>query len=296
MLKKMVSIALCAIMCVTVAFAADVTDSIGKVKATVGPLTGSVTVKPYFSWIQAVSVANETVRSKSQVANLYSKATITDSKSGKLYKTADGTGHYTQDYRVVTPQFQAYWNQPAVTVNLTAYAKARYTNNCISQHSSLPLQATLGGEDYNGYRTYKQPVITEGTTFGIGKKAAMTSVIDNTFGYNLSDFNYVSYAELWTDEAIPEEHEWLQCILRDIFVEIEEGQFMPMGFLYKDDTAYTVVEQPDGTLSLTQYSLLPETNAVTAQGNESSSNIPEYQVVDTQAKRTDRALIDSMYQ
>ena len=136
----------------------------------------------------------------------------------------------------------------------------------------------------------------EESTFGIGKGTAMAAVIDTVFGYDLREYAYVSYVELWTDEAIPEEHAWLQCILRDIFIEIEEGQFMPMGFLYKDDTAYTVVEQPDGTLSLTQYSLLPETNAVTAQGNESSSDIPEYQVVDTQVKRADRALIDSMYQ
>ena len=71
-----------------------------------------------------------------------------------------------------------------------------------------------------------------------------------------------------------------------------------MGFLYKDSTAYTVVEQSDGSVVLSEYKLLDENDAsiAAAQSEECEAETSVYLLVGTEKQAVDRALMDSLYQ
>ena len=147
---------------------------------------------------------------------------------------------------------------------------------------AMPKETTGGtGEAMDSHIT------VEPSTFGNGRGPAMISVIDTVFGYDLSSFRYVSHTELCTEDPISSENLGLRHLLIDIYIAAKEGDFIPLGFLCEDTIAYTVVEQPDGTLALTKYLL-----EVCPVGDTFSLG---YQVLDTQIRSADRAVIDSLY-
>ena len=55
---------------------------------------------------------------------------------------------------------------------------------------------------------------------------------------------------------------------------------MPVGYLYQGQAVYTIVEQPDGSLKLTNYELQPADSA----GGLGETIIPDYQVVSTEQR------------
>lgn len=133
---------------------------------------------------------------------------------------------------------------------------------------------------------------------GFGKGDKMAAVIQTMFGYDLSDYQYISFSEMWDAESLPSDQEKIKEILMDCYTGIGAGEFIPMGFLYKDNLAYTVVEQPDGSVILSEYELLDEndTSMATVQSEEHETGTPTYQLVNEEQKPVDRTVMDSLYQ
>ena len=100
-----------------------------------------------------------------------------------------------------------------------------------------------------------------GVTLGLDKGQAMAALIETVFGYDLRSYAYVSFAELWNGEPSTEALRAIRGILTDTCAGMEAGERMPVGYLYQGQAVYTVVEQPDGSLKLTNYELQPAYSA-----------------------------------
>ena len=114
-----------------------------------------------------------------------------------------------------------------------------------------------------------------GVTLGLDKGQAMAALIETVFGYDLRSYAYVSFAELWNGEPSTEALRAIRGILTDTCAGMEAGERMPVG-----QAVYTVVEQPDGSLKLTNYELQPAYSA----GGLGETIIPDYQVVSTEQR------------
>lgn len=119
-----------------------------------------------------------------------------------------------------------------------------------------------------------------GVTLGLDKGQAMAALIETVFGYDLRSYAYVSFAELWNGEPSTEALRAIRGILTDTCAGMEAGERMPVGYLYQGQAVYTVVEQPDGSLKLTNYELQPAYSA----GGLGETIIPDYQVVSTEQR------------
>lgn len=93
-------------------------------------------------------------------------------------------------------------------------------------------------------------------------------------------YAYVSFAELWNGEPSTEALRAIRGILTDTCAGMEAGERMPVGYLYQGQAVYTIVEQPDGSLKLTNYELQP----VDSAGGLGETIIPDYQVVSTEQR------------
>ena len=114
-----------------------------------------------------------------------------------------------------------------------------------------------------------------GVTLGLDKGQAMAALIETVFGYDLRSYAYVSFAELWNGEPSTEALRAIRGILTDTCAGMEAGERMPVGYLYQGQAVYTIVEQPDGSLKLTNYEIQPADSA----GGLGETIIPDYQVV-----------------
>ena len=94
-----------------------------------------------------------------------------------------------------------------------------------------------------------------GVTLGLDKGQTMAALIETVFGYDLRSYAYVSFAELWNGEPSTEALRAIRGILTDTCAGMEAGERMPVGYLYQGQAVYTIVEQPDGSLKLTNYEL-----------------------------------------
>lgn len=175
------------------------------------------------------------------------------------------------------------------------------TNGINTDYLSRGLRTTIGGRNLS--RMADEPTAVqspdESNGLGVGKGDKMAAVIQTMFGYDLSDYQYISFREMWDAESLPSDQEKIKEILMDRhYIGIKVGEFIPMGFLYKDNLAYTVVEQPDGSVVLSEYKLLDENDApmATVQSEEHETGTPTYQLVDEEQKPVDRTVMDSLYQ
>ena len=114
-----------------------------------------------------------------------------------------------------------------------------------------------------------------GVTLGLDKGQAMAALIETVFGYDLRSYAYVSFAELWNGEPSTEALRAIRGILTDTCAGMEAGERMPVGYLYQGQAVYTIVEQPAGSLKLTNYEIQP----VDSAGGLGETIIPDYQVV-----------------
>ena len=124
-------------------------------------------------------------------------------------------------------------------------------------------------------------------TLGLGKGENMVSVIDQVFGKDLSGYGYVSFAELWANEALPSPLQPIFNILIDMYTDLEVGDRAPLGFLYQRNDVYTVVEQPNGDLQLSVYEFLP------ANGPDVP---PDHHLVETVRRPATRQVVQSLYE
>lgn len=229
-------------------------------------------------------------RTAGQTMNIYAMASVTSPDSSTIYATNQSTEHYKTRTSATTGEVRRGWLQSEITVKAVGLARARYTNNNTSEDWGGGQQTKIGG-DYLGYaNSTSQESNDNSITIGIGKAQNMISVIKQEFGLDLSSYHYVSFAELWVDDPLPNEILPMRRILGDIFVECEVGDGLPLGFLYQGNEAYTTRKQSDSTLKLTKYKILtPE---------ETQGVIDEdfcYQIVDTEVKPTTQAVVNALY-
>ena len=143
----------------------------------------------------------------------------------------------------------------AATNAAVGLAHARNTNTP-PHHWGGSQEATVVWGDWEHDNSASQESDDNSITIGIGKAPNMISVIKQEFGHDLSSYHYVSFAELWVDDPLPNEILPMRRILGDIFVECEVGDGLPLGFLYQGNEAYTTRKQSDSTLKLTKYKIL----------------------------------------
>lgn len=166
------------------------------------------------------------------------------------------------------------------------------------EHNRTGLQYNLGGQ--NAKAISVEPASTDPATgFGSGKGDAMIALIYEVYGYDLSDYTYVPACTLDTDlvQDADAAVKALADINFDVETALQDGDHTPFGYLYQGNVAYTVVEQPDGSLRLTQYQLTPP---VTAQKNSAKEligepDIPLYHVTEVENAAAERNVIDTLY-
>lgn len=187
---------------------------------------------------------------------------------------------------------------------------ARYVQNILAQAKAVDEKsnkgtvAYIGGDNLrNGSRAEESQnasVKASNDWLGEGKGDVMRDVIQTVFGKDLRAYMYISEGELWDigSGEVPPEWKALIDLARDIFVDAQEGEKLPLGYLYRGNTAYTVVEQPDGSLQLTEYQLHSPATAQAAADADLIGELDEtlYNVVKVENGTASRAVIDMLYQ
>ncbi len=299
MFKRVVAMGLCAmILCAGSAFAADVNDPVASIKCDIQGRTTNNSINA--DYYDAYSVATVSGRPANQVKTIYAQVDISNATSGVVYATNQSTEQNKVETRTSARATRG-WNQSKISVVARGIARARYTNNNVSHANKSGLTTTIGGRNLSRAVAEESTVIpasNEPDTFGNGKGDKMAAVIQTMFGHDLSDYQYISFSELWETEDLSGDLEKIKEILMDRYIGIKVGEFIPMGFLYKDSTAYTVVEQSDGSVVLSEYKLLDENDAsvAAAQSEECEAETSVYLLVGTEKQAVDRALMDSLYQ
>lgn len=131
-------------------------------------------------------------------------------------------------------------------------------------------------------------------TLGENKGNNMTSVIKKAFDLDLTGYQFVSFGDLW-DNAAETTYPALRAIAIDRYVEVEQGQRLPLGFLYQGATAYTVVEQPNGSLELIKYELLETVQTQEDENCVAEQDAAQYKVLETENKTAPQSVVDALY-
>lgn len=281
------------------ASAANVIDNVGSIYCDVMPQRGS-----YFNGgsptnggdtFKTTAAAIVSGRTAGETMNIYVRAYVVDPDSGYTYATRQSTEHYKTRTSATTDEVRRGWLQEELPVMSLGLARARYTNNKVSEDTGGGQRGTIGGEYLRSTNSADFNVSNNGITLGAEKGENMISVIYNVFGYDLSSYNYVSFAELWSNNQLTNTTQSIRKILTDACVEIESGERMPLGFLYKGNDVYTVVEQADSSLKLTKYEMLLP--AVAQRTNiEEIESLPDYQIVDTEVNTAAENVVLSLYE
>ena len=131
-------------------------------------------------------------------------------------------------------------------------------------------------------------------TLGENKGNNMTSVIKNAFDLDLTGYQFVSFGDLW-DNAAETTYPALRAIAIDRYVEVEQGQRLPLGFLYQGTTAYTVVEQPNGSLEMIKYELLGTDQVQAGEDRVAEQDDMQYKVLETENKMAPQSVVETLY-
>lgn len=151
-----------------------------------------------------------------------------------------------------------------------------------------------------GTESQSAPAKASNHWLGEGKGDAMRGVIQRVFGKDLSEYTYICEGELWDMGGrveVPSEYKALLSLAADLFVSAQEGEKIPLGYLCQGNTAYTVVEQPDGSLKLTEYALSAPTAEQTASAEDliGQPDISLYRVVESTSAAAPRDVVDTLY-
>lgn len=278
----------------------------GRVACAAAMQTRSVTL-PYLqgcdyaaAWAQA---AEQSVAAR-YVQNILAQAKAVDFNSGAIYKNRSITSHNVLKTSVLTDEVERNWNLSEIAVQAQGLARTRYMDNTVDEKSNKGTVAYIGGDNLrNGSRAEESQnasVKASNDWLGEGKGDVMRDVIQTVFGKDLRAYMYISEGELWDigSGEVPPEWKALIDLARDIFVDAQEGEKLPLGYLYRGNTAYTVVEQPDGSLQLTEYQLHSPATAQAAADADLIGELDEtlYNVVKVENGTASRAVIDMLYQ
>lgn len=300
MIKKIVVTLLCLSICVVPAFAA-----FGRVACAAAMQTRSVTL-PYqqgcdyaAAWAQA---AEQSVAAK-YVKNIFAQAKAVDLNSGSIYKTKSTTAHNVLKTSALTDEVERNWNLSEIAVKAQGLARTRYTDDSVDEKTNSGTVAYIGGDNLRNSAVTAESQTVSGKEssnwIGYGKGNAMRSVIQAVFDKDLSEYTYISHGELWDmgRGEVPLELKALFSLAADLFVSAQEGEKIPLGYLYQGNTAYTVVEQPDGSLKLTEYALSTPTATQTAAAENLIGELDAtlYREVKNQAAVPSRTVIDTLY-
>ena len=291
-MKKLIMFLLCMSMCVMTVCAAGKASPLGRVICDLMPDAGSIPLvdgKGGMDWFQCKSNALEQKVDPYYIVNIYALADIQGS-DGMLYERAQDTQHHTKKASALTNKAYRKWNASPVKVRGVGIARARYTDNSVSATPEKPSgYQTLGG------RNYKSTLNEEPWVLGQGLGDNMISVIDQVFSYDLSDYQYVCFDDLWV-ESVSSELEPIQDILIDLYISAEAGERLPLGFLYQGTSVYTFVEQPDGSLTLTHFSLTPSVSTKSSTSTIGESDDALYTVLETENRVAPESIVSSLYQ
>ena len=143
---------------------------------------------------------------------------------------------------------------------------------------------------------FQQEADGQKATLGLDKGENMAAVICDVFGYDLGGYQYVSFAQLWDKTQVTSATQPMRSILLDTCAAIQAGENIPLGYLYQGNTVYTAVEQPDGSLQLTQYEVQPAPTPQSANGAERATVLPDYRVVETETRAVNQASVEALYE
>ena len=111
------------------------------------------------------------------------------------------------------------------------------------------------------------------------------------FGKDLRGYQYVCFDDLWTP-SVSDDLQALQDLLMDTQMALTVGERSPQGYLYQGTEAYTIVEQPDGSLTLTQYALTPVEEW---KQLDNPADVPLYREVSSENQIVPASVAKSLY-
>ena len=231
------------------------------------------------------------------IQNIYGNSAISIHNENQILSQQEKTDHYKKDTNVST-FYDRNLSFPEIIIDLVGYGRVRHTNGQAYESTPLVCPARFGGRNFYELRPLNS-LSANDESMGLGneKANAIATVANTVFDYDFSNYNYASFYDLWTDETLPDNMATMRDILIDVFNAGKEGTHLPFGFFYNDEFAYTVVEQEDGSLALTEYSLYPSTAAtVSTQSEDTSFDTPSYEVIDVEVADADHSVINIMYQ
>ena len=128
--------------------------------------------------------------------------------------------------------------------------------------------------------------------FGKDKGDNFINLAARVFGKDLRGYQYVCFDDLWTP-SISDDLQALQDLLMDTQMALTVGERSPQGYLYKGTEAYTIVEQPDGSLTLTQYALTPVEEW---KQLDNPADVPLYREVSSENQMVPASVAKSLYE
>ncbi len=129
--------------------------------------------------------------------------------------------------------------------------------------------------------------------FVLGKDKGdnLISLAARVFGKDLRGYQYICFDNLWTP-SVPDNLLALRDLLIDTQTSLTIGERSPLGYLYQGTEAYTIVEQPDGSLTLTQYALTPVEEW---KQLDNLADIPLYREVSSENQMVPTSVAKSLY-
>ena len=123
--------------------------------------------------------------------------------------------------------------------------------------------------------------------FGKDKGDNFINLAARVFGKDLRGYQYVCFDDLWTP-SISDDLQALQDLLMDTQMALTVGERSPQG-----TEAYTIVEQPDGSLTLTQYALTPVEEW---KQLDNPADVPLYREVSSENQMVPASVAKSLYE
>lgn len=293
MFKRIIALVLCTIMCIGTAFALEPTE----VSCKLDPSGNRVHIGTVPFGRARLTTYVTSKFNASSIKNIYGNSAISIHNENQILSQQEKTDHYKKDTNVST-FYDRNLSFPEIIIDLVGYGRVRHTNGQAYESTPLVCPARFGGRNFYELRPLNS-LSANDESMGLGneKANAIATVANTVFDYDFSNYNYASFYDLWTDETLPDNMATMRDILIDVFNAGKEGTHLPFGFFYNDEFAYTVVEQEDGSLALTEYSLYPSTAAtVSTQSEDTSFDTPSYEVIDVEVADADHSVINIMYQ
>ena len=142
-----------------------------------------------------------------------------------------------------------------------------------------------------GDSAYAEAAQEETPVFGKDKGDNFINLAAQVFGKDLRVYQYVCFDDLWTP-SVSDDLQALQDLLMDTQMALTVGERSPQGYLYQGTEAYTIVEQPDGSLTLTQYALTPVEEW---KQLDNPADVPLYREVSSENQIVPASVAKSLY-